>query len=220
MRKAMGVMGVLLAVVLVAGCSSRLSKDEDSAKQDVPSVQLRAWSQLHSEPYGIPVRALQSYAYAAAAMDKAVPGCGIGWSTLAAIGAVASEHGSADGSSIGNDGIVSPQLRGLTQANPERAKPIPDTDAGRYDGNDTIDVTMGPMQIMPSKWEQFATDADNDGKADPDNFDDATLTVARYLCAAGGDLRKSDGWAASVAQFNSTPGFLEKVHAFAGRYGR
>ncbi|NMO00478.1 lytic transglycosylase domain-containing protein [Gordonia sp. TBRC 11910] len=220
MRKLAGFVGVLVMVAVLAGCTSRLNKDDGQAKQDAPSVQLRAWSQLHSEPYGIPVRVLQAYAYAAAAMDKAVPGCGIGWSTLAAIGEVSSDHGSASGASVDANGNVSPKLRGLSQANPAHATPVADTDAGRYDGNSLIDVTMGPMQMMPSKWEQFATDANNDGVADPDNFDDAALTVARFLCAAGGDLRKSDGWAAAVAQYNSTPGLVEKVHAYAGRYGR
>lgn len=136
------------------------------------------------------------------------------------IGSVSSDNSSADQATIGTDGRVAPELRGLTQANPPGSKPIPDTDAGRYDGNDTADLTMGPMQILPSRWEQFATDADDDGKADPDNFDDATLTAARILCAAGGDLRSPDGWARAVSQFNGTPGFLQKVHSQAAIYGR
>ncbi len=215
------IVGVVLAAVVLSACSPRLDKeDEGETQRDVPSIQLQAWAELHSDPYGIPKRALQSYAYAAAAMAKANPQCSLGWSTLAAIGNVSSDHGEAGNSSIGSDGRVTPELRGLRQANPERAKPRADTDAGTYDGSTRIDVTMGPMQILPSRWEQFATDADNDGKADPDNFDDATLTTARFLCAAGGDLRQSDGWARAVTQFNGTPGFVQKVHAQAAVYGR
>ncbi|MFT4200093.1 lytic murein transglycosylase [Gordonia sp. (in: high G+C Gram-positive bacteria)] len=211
--------GVLASAMVVAGCSSRIEKGENKA-HDIPSTQLKQWSELHAGPYEIPERALRSYAYAAAAMGKAQPGCGLGWSTLAAIGDISSDHGSASSGIITGEGIVVPALRNLTQANPAHAKPAADTDAGKYDGNETIDVTMGPMQILPSRWEQFATDADNDGRADPDNYDDATLTAARFLCAAGGNLRNGEGWANAVSQFNRTPGFVEKVHAKAMTYGR
>ncbi|GAA1482508.1 lytic murein transglycosylase [Gordonia sinesedis] len=212
---------LVTAVMLLSACSSRLGQDEEKPEErEVPSLQLKAWSELHAGPYDVPERALRSYAYASAAMNKANPGCGIGWSTLAAIGDVSSDNGTASGASIDPNGRATPELRDLTQANPRNAEPIADTDAGRYDGSSRTDVTMGPMQILPSRWEQFATDADNDGKADPDNIDDATLTAARFLCASGGDLRQSDGWARAVSQFNSTPGFLQKVHAQAAIYGR
>lgn len=215
------IVSLLIVGVVATGCSSRLGQGDDQTQErQIPSLQLKSWSELHSGPYDIPERALRSYAYAAAAMDKANPGCGIGWSTLAAIGAVSSANGSADGASINADGRVTPELRGVSSANPRGARPIPDTDAGRYDGNERTDQTMGPMQILPSKWEQFATDADNDGKADPDNFDDATLTAARFLCAAGGDLRSPDGWARAVSQYNATPGFIDRVHSQASIYGR
>ncbi|GAB17780.1 hypothetical protein GOEFS_039_00140 [Gordonia effusa NBRC 100432] len=205
---------------MLAGCSSRLDKEEETKTRDVPSYQLKAWSELHADPYQISERALRAYAYAAAAMDKAMPACKIGWSTLAGIGKVSSDNGSAGGASLAPDGTVSPAQRDLDQANPPKTPPLADTDAGKYDGNQLLDVTMGPMQILPSRWEQFATDADNNGKADPDNIDDASLTAARFLCAAGGDLSKSDGWTAAMNQFNATPGFAAKVHAIAAMYGR
>uniref|UniRef100_UPI003D8A081C lytic murein transglycosylase n=1 Tax=Gordonia sp. B7-2 TaxID=3420932 RepID=UPI003D8A081C len=219
-RRWLFVVGKVKVLALITSCSSRLDKDDDQAERQVPSMQLKEWSQLHSGPYGIPERALRSYAYAAAAMDKALPACGIGWSTLAAIGDVSSSNATADGAVVESDGVARPYLRGLDQANPAGAKPIPDTDAGRFDGSEVVDRTMGPMQMMPSRWEQFATDADDDGKADPDNMDDATLSAARLLCAAGGDLRQPDGWARAVGQFNSTPGFVERVHERAAVFGR
>lgn len=217
-------LGAVLAVVVIGSltsCSARFGADDDeSPKQKAPSIQLQAWSQLHSESYEIPERALRSYAYAAAVMEKTTPGCGIGWPTLAAIGGVSSNHGSAAQASVDEHGQVSPILRDLDAANPKGKPAIADTDAGQYDGNSEIDQTMGPMQVGPSRWEQYATDANNDGKADPDNFDDAALTVARFLCATGGDLKNTDGWVSAVSQFNATPGFLEKVHAKASMYGR
>lgn len=221
-KRWVAVVGLVAAVLLLASCSSRLGQDDkdEQAERQVPSLQLKAWSEIHAGPYGIPERALRSYAYAAAAMNKANPSCGIGWSTIAAIGAVVSDHGTANGASVNADGRVTPELRGLAQANPVGAKPIADTDAGRYDGDDQVDRTMGPMQILPSRWEQWATDADDDGKADPDNIDDATLTAARFLCAAGGDLKTSEGWSKAVGQFNSRQDFVQRVHAQAVVFGR
>ncbi|MFT4125625.1 MAG: lytic murein transglycosylase [Gordonia sp. (in: high G+C Gram-positive bacteria)] len=211
--------GLTILALAISGCSSRLDKEEKQTRE-VPSDQLKDWAKLHAEPYDVPERALRSYAYAAAAMGKAQPNCGMGWSTLAAIGEVSSDHGEASSGVVTGEGLVVPALRNLAQANPSHAKPLADTDAGRFDGNEKYDVTMGPMQILPSRWEQFATDADNDNKSDPDNYDDATLTTARFLCAAGGDMRRPEGWATAVSQFNRMPDFLEKVHAAAMKYGR
>lgn len=220
-RRWLTAIGALALTLSVASCADRLEKNDEDAADSAPSVQLQAWAELHSEPYGIPERALRSYAYAAAAMGKAQPDCGLGWSTLAAIGYVSSDHGEANGASVGDDGVVSPELRNLLQARAKGAKPVPDTDAGYFDGATAVDYMMGPMQILPSRWEQFATDADNDGKASPDNFDDATLTTARMLCAsAGGSMTKAENWTTAVGQFNPMPGFVEKVHAEAKRFGR
>ncbi|MFD4433481.1 murein transglycosylase, partial [Nocardia sp. NPDC058497] len=107
-------------------------------------------------PYGIPETALQSYAYAASVLDRSAPDCHIGWPTLAAIGAVMSDHGSADGSTLAADATVSPNLRGLRRARVELPT-VADTDGGRIDGDRTQDVPMGPMQLMPSVWEQWST---------------------------------------------------------------
>lgn len=204
----------------LTSCSDRLSKDETKSAPSAPSDQLKQWSELHSGPYGIPERALRSYAYAAAAMQKAQPDCKLGWSTLAGIGAVSSDHGRADRGSIGKDGTVSPELRDLPDARAVGAPRIADTDAGVYDGNANVDYRMGPMQILPSDWEQFATDADNNGTPSPDSFDDATLTTARFLCSAGGDLTQPENWVRAVSQFNPTDGFDERVHAKTKSFGR
>ncbi|MGB3301149.1 hypothetical protein [Gordonia sp. (in: high G+C Gram-positive bacteria)] len=218
-RSWLRLVGVVVLALVLASCSDRLEKDGSDSAESVPSAQLQAWSELHSDPYGIGQRALQSYAYAAAAMAKAQPECGLGWATLAGIGSVSSDHGEASGSTVGVDGMVTPEMRNLRQSRETGAKVVSDTDAGHYDGSSVIDARMGPMQILPSQWEQFATDADNDGKPNPDSFDDSTLTAARLLCGVG-DLRKSENWSAAVGQFNSMPGFVEKVHAAALRYGR
>jgi len=52
---------------------------------------------------------------------------------------------------------------------------------------------VGWMQFLPSTWQTWGVDANNDGKKDPYNPVDAIFAAARYLKAAGGDkdIRKA-----------------------------
>lgn len=222
MRARQAIAPLAALTLLLVGCADRLEpEDETPPPLENPTKQLTEWSELHAGPYGIPDRALQSYAYAAAIMDRSAPECGIGWPTLAAIGSVMSNHGRADGATVAASGKVTPELRDLDLADPELASEhVADTDAGRLDGSSTQDVPMGPMQFSPSRWQQWATDADNDGQPDPDSFDDASLSAARFLCAVGGDLRAPDGWTRAVSQFYPSTMFVMKVHDVSVTYSR
>ena len=216
------IIAVTAASLLLTACSARLEKsddDQNAATPNRPATQLAAWAHIHSSPYQIGETALQAYAYAAAAMDRSVQGCGIGWPTLAAIGGVESEHGTATGGKVNADATVTPKLRSLKNSDPARPR-IADTDGGRYDGTSSEDRPMGPLQFLPSKWEQWSTDADNDGTASPDDYDDAALSLARFLCATGGDLRSPQGWSTAVAAFDPAPDFSQKVHDRAQLYSR
>ena len=51
------------------------------------------WVAFTSSKTGIPERALAAYAGAALVKSFSMPDCGISWNTLAAIGAVESDHG-------------------------------------------------------------------------------------------------------------------------------
>src|SRR5690606_25037545 len=51
----------------------------------------------------------------------------------------------------------------------------------------------GPMRIEREVWAALATDGSGDGVPDPQDLEDAALTVALHLCAAGGDLTQADG---------------------------
>ena len=46
---------------------------------------------------------------------------------------------------------------------------------------------LGWMQFMPSTWEAYGVDANDDGRKDPYNPVDAICAAARYLKAAGGE---------------------------------
>lgn len=212
------------STLVLSGCGPRLEHSATATSTatptpERPAAQLAPWAKIHAVPYEIPEIALESYAYAASAMDRSAPGCHIGWPTLAAIGAIASDHGSAEGATLSKDAAVAPALRGLTREHMQ-LRTVADTDGGRFDGDLHQDVPMGPMQIMPSVWEQWSVSARNGAAPSPDNLDDAALSVARLLCAAGGDLSVPEGWAKAVGAVDSAPDFVSAVHDRAAEYSR
>jgi hypothetical protein len=76
------------------------------------------------------------------------------------------------------------------------------------------------MQFIPSTWALYGTDGDGDGVANPFDVNDAALTAARYLCAAGGDLRTHDGQVTAVLSYNHSDQYVAQVLALADAYRR
>lgn len=206
---------LLVPGILLTGCSDRLEPPTPVTYANTDAV--TDWSASHAEPYGIPERALRGYAFAALRTSQD-SGCGLGWPTLAALGAVLSDHGRAQGSVIDDNGTTTVPLRGLNLITPETPMEVPDTDEGRVDGDPTRDIPVGPMQIMPSRWEQYAASATGVAP-DIDNIDDAALTTAAMLCAAG-DLGNSESWDSAVKGIDPDPEFVKAVHAKAEEYSR
>lgn len=204
--------GVALLSMVVVGCADRL--EPPTPVRYVDTDKLAQWSKTHALPYGIPERALRAYAFAAWKVNQEK--CELGWPTLAALGAVLSNHGMTHGADIAEDGISTHALRNLDLV---KMEPVADTDHGRIDGFLEHDVPVGPLQIMPSKWEQFEASAVPGRKPDPDSIDDASLAVARQLCAMG-DLKSSDGWDSAIKSVFADPEFVKQVHAKASEYSR
>ena len=75
---------------------------------------------------------------------------------------------------------------------------------------------MGWMQFIPSSWEAYGVDANNDGKKDPYNPVDAICAAARYLKAAGGeeDLRTA------IFAYNHADWYVDMVLGYANEYQR
>jgi murein DD-endopeptidase MepM/ murein hydrolase activator NlpD len=75
---------------------------------------------------------------------------------------------------------------------------------------------LGWMQFMPSTWEMYGVDANNDGRKDPYNPVDAICAAARYLKAAGGqsDLRRS------IFAYNHADWYVDEVLLYANQYGK
>jgi membrane-bound lytic murein transglycosylase B len=168
---------------------------------------------------GIPQVALNAYRVAAARLADVDPGCGIGWWLLAGIGRVESDHGRFAGAVLHADGVSTPRIIGIP-LDGSRSEAILDTDGGSLDTDPVYDHAVGPMQFIPSTWAIYGTDATGDGKADVFNINDAALSAARYLCAAGGDLHGQAGQVRAVLAYNHSVEYLGQVLALADAYRR
>ncbi|TWH16087.1 transglycosylase protein with SLT domain [Rhodococcus rhodochrous J45] len=175
------------------------------------------WVIRTAERTEIPERVLTAYAGASLRMSSSRPGCGIGWNTLAGIGAVESIHGSWDGASVGSDGTVTPSITGVPLDGSDGLMAIPDTDEGALDGDPEWDRAVGPMQFIPTTWRQYAQDGNDDGETNPHQIDDAVLTAAAYLCERGEDLSTDDGWNTAITAYNQSRPYARDVadHAAA-----
>lgn len=186
----------------------------------VPLAELAAsdWLEDAAERTGIPLRALAAYAGASLRLAQSEPQCGIGWNTLAGVGAVESVHGSYLGASTEADGLVSPPIIGIPLDGSEGVMEILDTDDGELDDDTEWDRAVGPMQFIPTTWDDYAQDGNLDGEADPHQIDDAVLTAALYLCESGGDVTTDDGWTAALATYNRSVPYAHDVAEFAESY--
>jgi membrane-bound lytic murein transglycosylase B len=169
---------------------------------------------------GIPTVALNAYRVAAARMANIEPGCGIDWALLAGIGREESDHGRFAGAVLHADGTTSPHIIGVA-LNGVGNELIPAPPNGpELDGDATYTHALGPMQFIPQTWAGYGADANGDGVADIFNVNDAALGAARYLCAAGGNLRTPTGQVAAVLAYNHSDQYLGQVLALADAYRR
>ncbi|GAA0230748.1 lytic transglycosylase domain-containing protein [Cryptosporangium japonicum] len=167
----------------------------------------------------IPPTALQAYGYAEAVLARAKPRCRLSWTLLAAIGGVESNHGRYGGATLQPDGTSSRPIIGVPLAG-IGVERVNDTDQGLLDGDVTYDRAIGPMQFLPATWKAWAVDADDNGRADPYDIDDASLAAGYYLCAGGQNLASGPGWSSAVFSYNRVPAYVERVFEFADAYGR
>jgi hypothetical protein len=169
---------------------------------------------------GIPTVALNAYRVAAARMASADPGCGIDWALLAGIGRVESDHGRFGGAVLHSDGRSTPKIVGPALNGHGTALIAAPSNGMALDGDSVYTHALGPMQFIPQTWAGYGVDADNDGHADIFDINDAALGAARYLCAAGGDLRTHDGRVRGVMAYNHVGWYVTEVLALADAYRR
>jgi membrane-bound lytic murein transglycosylase B len=170
-----------------------------------------AWVSRTARAAGIPVPAVRAYGVATLREQAADAACHLGWTTLAGIGWVESQHGTLGGLAVGRDGRSSGRIDGPVLDGSGDVAAVPD-DGGSWQR------ATGPLQFIPSTWARWASDGDGDGVADPQDVDDAAYAAARYLCASGGDLATAAGWTAAVLSYNHSEEYVRSVHAAAQAY--
>jgi len=185
------------------------------AAESVPQVDT-AWVRRTARRAGVPEPAVRAYARA---MLMAPGSCEVGWTTLAGIGWVESQHGTLGGRTLDDDGRSSSTILGpaLDGRGPVAAIPATSQSTALH-GDPSWDHAVGQMQFIPSTWEQWGADGDGDGSADPNDIDDAAYAAARYLCAGGRDLASADGWSGGVFSYNHSAEYVADVHAAASEY--
>jgi len=176
------------------------------------------WVSAMAAATGIPVRALTAYAGAQLAVTAELPGCRVGWNTLAALGRIESDHGRMFGATIEDGGWARPRILGPLLDGRDFAA-VRDTDRGTVDGSAQWDRAVGPLQFIPSTWARWGVDANLDGRSDPDHIDDAALAAAHYLCHSG-DLGDSSTWLAAVFSYNHSDAYVADIARVANDYSR
>ncbi|MEV4823570.1 lytic murein transglycosylase [Micromonospora sp. NPDC049274] len=185
-----------------------------------PSDALAAWAQQVGARLNIPATAVQAYGYAELVLAQTNRSCALSWTTLAAIGQVESGHGSVNGARLGSDGKALPQIFGPPLDGNGGRMRIIDTDRGALDNDSVFDRAIGPMQFIPTTWQEIGADADNDGRKDPHDLDDAALAAGNYLCKGGRNLSIPGDWWNAILSYNDVRRYAQAVYDTADRYGR
>nr|WP_091198522.1 lytic transglycosylase domain-containing protein [Micromonospora narathiwatensis] len=185
-----------------------------------PADALAGWAAGISSKTDIPLVAAQAYGYAELVLRQTHQSCQLSWTTLAAIGYVESRHGFANGATLRPDGVASPEIRGDPLDGQGGRSRILDTDKGQLDGDTVYDRAIGPMQFIPSTWQEIGADADNDGVKDPHNINDAALAAGQYLCKNGRNMTVPGDWWGAILSYNDVRRYAQAVFDKADEYGR
>lgn len=170
-------------------------------------------------PSDIPRLVLDAYRKASAALQHETPSCGLGWTAIAAVGKVESDHGRFGNTQLALNGDLFPRILGIP-LDGTRTALISDSDGGKLDEDLVHDRAVGPMQFIPSTWSRVARDGNGDGVADPHNAYDAVLGAATYLCRAvpTGRLDGEAGLRAAFFSYNHSNSYVEAVLAWVRTY--
>ena len=169
------------------------------------------WARSTAEKTGIPTRAVRAYGGAELVLRTQQPDCRLGWTTLAAVGAIESGHGTHGGSSLDVAGLAVPAIVGPRLDGAGVAAIAATIGAPHWAS------ALGPLQFIPSTWQRWGADGNADGAADPQQIDDAALAAAHYLCSYG-DLSGAATWRSAVFGYNHSVSYVDRVARVASDY--
>ena len=158
---------------------------------------------------GIPRGVFPAYKRATANLAVVRPDCGLTWPLLAGVGKVESNHaagGKVDVTGTTRGRILGPILNGKNGVGMVR-----DTDKGQHDRDTYWDRPVGPMQVIPTVWEEFGADGNGDGYRNPGNVYDAVTTVAVFLCADDHDLKDPRDLVRALLMYSHSKNFVSTV---------
>jgi membrane-bound lytic murein transglycosylase B len=187
----------------------RLALELERRRRDVADTRLAAGVPGLDFPFVV----LNAYVRAANAMAVEMPSCGIRWSALAGIGRTESNHGTFGGSTVDANGHLSKPINGI-DLNGQSNTAVVTT------GDGAIDRAQGPMQFITGTWKRWGRDGDGDGEADIQNFYDATLGAAVYLCQKGPGLDADDGLRRGYYSYNADNSYVNIVLGRTHNYER
>jgi Transglycosylase SLT domain len=203
------------------GASGRLNEDDKIGDyllenaDDVDSLLKLGNEAPSDDELGIPGTMLDAYMQAADQMAVAQPGCNLDWALIASIGRIESNH--ARNGRLDDEGNTTPNILGPV-LNGGGFAAIRDTDGGALDGDNRWDRAVGAMQFIPSTWQGYAADGNEDGVKSPHNVYDATLAAGKYLCSGGMDMLKPQDRAAAVFRYNHSDSYVATVLLWADAY--
>lgn len=185
--------------------------------------QLTQWAEPIADRLNVDPQAIRAYGNAELIAAQSWPECNLHWNTLAGIGWVETRHGTYtgkrfDAGRLNDEGFADPPIIGVPLDGSPGFAEVKDTDGGRLDGDKEYDRAIGPMQFLPESWEHYGRDANGDGKADPQQIDDAALAAATVLCSGGRDLSTEEDWRSAILGYNHSNDYLVKIRNAAANY--
>jgi hypothetical protein len=185
----------------------------DSGNEAALLTSAGSMADVPSGPLGIPGIVLQAYIKAQQTLAVTDPSCRLPWWLLAGIGKIESsqaENGEVDAAGNTLRLILGPVLNGTdgTAAIPATA------DSYKWTGDPTWERAVGPMQFLPSTWEEYGAGGN------PNNVFDAALAAGRYLCNGGRDLSDPAQQAIAVFSYNHSNSYVAEVLLWANAYAK
>lgn len=203
------------------GASGRLNDDDEIGDYlldnagDVDSLLKLGGDAPSANQLGIPSTLYEAYSNAAYLLAESQPNCNLDWSLIASIGRIESNH--ARHGKVDIDGNTTPNILGPV-LNGGGFAAIQDTDGGKWDGDNRWDRAVGAMQFIPSTWEAYKADGNDDGVMNPHNVFDETVAAGKYLCSGNLDLSNDKDRAAAVFRYNHSDSYVATVLLWADAY--